>query len=286
MASKIFMGPLFISKYCSSFDENIKIGLKIKYGINVEFSQPLFNYARFLKVLNLSRLENDVIRWINFQFYLKWIDFSFNSKDNEVTNLIINLLFKLFIESGAILHKFGVTFYESTEINQEIFYSLERNEQFFSQLQIYLWSKLKNLACPGEYTDKFHGIISALEYQNRSLREVILDFCDYNYKISTLEVSDSEIDSESIVSFLEKSGNLLQRIKISSDYVWEESKLLEGVKSFCPNITYLSILSTKFSEQFLDLIKNLPKLQFLTLWIRHDVPEKEKKLKSFPKYCR
>ncbi|RIB08022.1 hypothetical protein C2G38_2212742, partial [Gigaspora rosea] len=44
--------PLFISKYFSSLEEDEKLGLKEfleERGINEEFSNTLFDYARFLK---------------------------------------------------------------------------------------------------------------------------------------------------------------------------------------------------------------------------------------------
>ncbi|CAG8778619.1 10823_t:CDS:1, partial [Cetraspora pellucida] len=65
-----------------------------------------------------------------------------------------------------------------------------------------------------------------------------------------------------------KSGALLQRLKLDSeeDMVLEQSLLLETLKSFCPNITYFEISNIEFSSQLLDLIGNLQKLQFLTLW--------------------
>src|SRR5260363_224967 len=48
--------PLFISQYFSSLDENERLILK-EYRINVKFPNTLFNYAKFLKVFNLSSLE-------------------------------------------------------------------------------------------------------------------------------------------------------------------------------------------------------------------------------------
>src|SRR5690242_12520261 len=48
--------PSFISKYLSSLNEDDKFILK-NHGINQEFSKTLFNYARFLKVLDLFHLK-------------------------------------------------------------------------------------------------------------------------------------------------------------------------------------------------------------------------------------
>ncbi|KAF0483868.1 hypothetical protein F8M41_023195 [Gigaspora margarita] len=133
---------------------------------------------------------------------------------------------------------------------------------------------------------KFQGIISALESQKQSLREVIIEgcgystefkmlmncenleilrirYCDYerilgffDYNINTLEVVDCEIDGSKIALFFEKSGTLLQRLKLESydARIDEQPLLLESLKSFCPNITYLDFSNIEFSTQLLDLI--------------------------------
>ncbi|RIB08019.1 hypothetical protein C2G38_2272264 [Gigaspora rosea] len=118
--------PFFISKYFSSLGEDEKFILKKdleKYGINEEFSNTIFEYAKFLKVLNLWNLENKVRKWIFFKLsYAKM-------------NHIINLLIKLFIESGATLHKLDLNFQVCLELKPVIFYALEENKQFFSRIQ-------------------------------------------------------------------------------------------------------------------------------------------------------
>ncbi|RIB06831.1 hypothetical protein C2G38_2216122, partial [Gigaspora rosea] len=55
--------PLFISQYFSSLGEDEKFVLK-EYGINKEISKTLFDYARFLKVLDLFTLGSSVEFWI------------------------------------------------------------------------------------------------------------------------------------------------------------------------------------------------------------------------------
>ncbi|RIB23667.1 hypothetical protein C2G38_2072145 [Gigaspora rosea] len=119
--------PSFISNYFSSLDEYEKIFLK-RCGINEEFSKTLFDYARFLKVLNLWKFKCSVDDWIKL----------FNSKslnDDTSSYHITNLLFKFLIESGAILTKFSLCFSDSLEFKPEIFYSLGQNVQFISQIQ-------------------------------------------------------------------------------------------------------------------------------------------------------
>ncbi|KAF0474662.1 hypothetical protein F8M41_024708 [Gigaspora margarita] len=157
---------------------------------------------------------------------------------------------------------------------------------------------------------EFHGIVSALESQKQSLREVVIKDCDYNVefktlmncenletirirycndekilkitktlncKLTTLEISnlDCEIDASNIVLILEKSGALLQRLKIEVKMISKQSLLLETLISFCPNILYLNISDIEFSTQLLDLIGNLKNLLFLTLRWCDDIFEEE-----------
>ncbi|RIB23666.1 hypothetical protein C2G38_2242523 [Gigaspora rosea] len=271
--------------------------------VNEEFSKTIFDYARFLKVLNLWKLKCKVDEWIAL----------INSKSpNDGTSRyhIINLLFKLFIESGAILHRFDL--YCSLEFKPEIFYSLEQNEQFFSQIQhlslhiidfnvesattltlrfreyynnghdndmlqlihsfIYIIKsqeqlRIINLAEVGYFT-KSYGIISALESQKNSLQEVRIDNCNFS---AGFELTDDQIDARYIALMLKKSGILLQRLCLESDdEINEEPLLLETIKSFCPNITCLRITCFVFSTQLIELIGNFQKLHFLSLWCNTD----------------
>ncbi|RIB23739.1 hypothetical protein C2G38_2170413 [Gigaspora rosea] len=123
--------PLYISEYFSSLDED-EIYILKEYGINLEISRKLFNYAKFLKDLNLSNLEFIARKWtslnlvepISSRIYL-----------DVLVNIVINLLLKLIFESGTILHKLVLSFSELFEFKPEIFYSIGRNELFFSRLQ-------------------------------------------------------------------------------------------------------------------------------------------------------
>ncbi|KAF0373854.1 hypothetical protein F8M41_012955 [Gigaspora margarita] len=354
--------PLFISKYFSSFGEDDKFILKEcleELGINEECSNSLFDYARFLKVLDIRSLESKVRKWITF----KLIDSEFFYVAEK--NHIINLLFKLFIESGATLHKLGLCFSSSLELKPEIFYTLEENKQFFSRIQHlslgaihynnfesattllrtlaksttkintielnYFGSALEPQICHTliyiiksqeqlrlfsliRYNSiEFYGVISALESQKNSLQEVRLDNCCFNaeievlnncknletlrirycntkslklldYKVSALEVVKSKIDAQSMALIFEKSSIFLQRLKLELDEeIRDTLLLLEALKSFCPNITYLSIQDIGFSPQLVELIGNLQKLQFLSLWCDNvdvnDTPEEVLKIR-------
>ncbi|RIB20780.1 hypothetical protein C2G38_2141010 [Gigaspora rosea] len=349
---------LFISQYISSFDENEKLVLK-EYGIYENFSETLFDYARFLKVLDLSRLESKVYNWITklkpYQYY-----------NGPLANLITNLLFKLLIKSGAILHKLVLNLSNFLEIKPEIFNSLEQNDQFFSKLQDLVLNEtskgfriesatkllrilaknatkisdlklnrfisdcesqlfhvliciinsqehLRKFSVSNEESNEFHGIISSLEKQKSSLQEVNIENCAFsaefevlkniknleilrvrncdhpkllkilNNKISTLEIVNLPIgiDASDLVEVLEKSGILLQRLKLEAlgRKILEESLLLESFKFFCPNITYLNISYIfELSTQFLELICTLQKLQFLTLDYIAYIPGEELKI--------
>ncbi|KAF0519719.1 hypothetical protein F8M41_016473 [Gigaspora margarita] len=156
------------------------------------------------------------------------------------------------------------------------------------------------------YPQEFYGIISALESQKNSLQEVIIESCNcstefevlkncknleilrmrypellntLNCKINTLEIVDFQIDAPYIFQILENSGLLLQRLKFNSESILEEPLLLEALKFFCPNITYLNISCIEFSTKLIELIDNLQNLQFLTLGcISHTPAKKEHKL--------
>ncbi|RIB23716.1 hypothetical protein C2G38_2288474 [Gigaspora rosea] len=348
--------PLFISEYFSSLDED-EIYILKEYGINLKISRKLFNYPKFLKDLDLFRLEFKARRWIILNLVEPMSSITYFG------DVVINLVLKLIFESGAVLHKLTLLFPNSFEFEPEIFYSIGRNELLFSRLQHLSLSVIpkfsienvtkflkvlaKNITTINSldliiYSDfeprlfhhvilriiksqdqlkrfrlvgdghELHGIISALECQKNSLQEVIINNCTYNKefevlkdcknletlrifncsskllnlldcKISTLEVVDCPIDVQTIPLILENSGLLLQRLSFNPDNLDDIHKVLfflKALKSFCPNITYLNIKYIDFSIQLLELIGNLQKLQFLSLWcfIDDDIQEEELKV--------
>ncbi|KAF0501155.1 hypothetical protein F8M41_020120 [Gigaspora margarita] len=343
---------LYISAYFSSLDEDDIYVLK-EYGINLKLSsyglyliifRQLFDYAKFLKDLDLFDLESKAREWTNQNLVRPISEISSNTYFDAVVNVVINLLLKSLFESGAVLHKLFLWFPEYFEFKPEIFYLMGRNELLFSRLQhvflcvtpecnvtnvtIFLKVLAKNITTISSldlqlkrfsleglnHPTEFYGIISALECQKNSLQEVIISRCGYNKefrvlkycktletlrirdcsskllnlldcKISTLEVFYCPIDVQTIPLILENSGLLLQRLSFKPEgfgnAIHKVLFSLEALKSFCPNITYLNIKYSKFSIQLLELIGNLPKLQFLSLscFVDYEIPEEELKIR-------
>ncbi|RIB13087.1 hypothetical protein C2G38_1761826 [Gigaspora rosea] len=230
--------PLFISTYLSSLDEDDKVILKER-GINIVFLKTLFDYARFLKTLNLSRLETKVRHWIEFQpLYSK-------PYIGPLIRQISNLLFKLFIESGAILHNLNIYLSEFNEIKPEIFYSLGRNEQFFSRLQ------------------------------DLSLREIITEFSAENAiallkilaknstKISVLKLEDfcSTCDSQvfNVLRCIIKSQEQLRRFNFDAEYPEKLHGIISALESQKQSLIEIIIDGCDYDSEFRVLMncKNL-----------------------------
>ncbi|KAF0539690.1 hypothetical protein F8M41_006949 [Gigaspora margarita] len=117
--------PLFIDGYFSSLGEEEKIILR-NCGINAKFSDPLFDYAMFLKALYPARLECRVEKWIEIR--------KFDKFDVPVTSIqtIVILLLKLLVLNGITLHQL---FLHGPLIDAEIFNSLEKNRKYLSKLE-------------------------------------------------------------------------------------------------------------------------------------------------------
>ncbi|RIB23731.1 hypothetical protein C2G38_2170405 [Gigaspora rosea] len=358
-----------IPKYISSLSEDT---LK-ECGLNEKISKTLFDYAKFLKVLDLDSFERMVRQWNCIEHKIEHLDY-FEQDDYPSTNPIVYSLLKLFIESGATLHKLVVSFHHSILIMPEkIFSLLGQNESFFSRLQhlslgeislVKIESAIAFLRALSKHTTKIsalefngfefefteaeydqqlihaliyfiksqkqlrifsivieehtftkhYGIISALESQKNSLQEIIVENCDYSEefellkncknletlrlkicdykiplkmldhnKINVLEIVDYTIETREMALVIEKTGISLQRLKVESrcEQIQEDSLLLNALKSFCPNITYLYILNIGFSIQLIEVIDNLQKLQFLTLMCNiYDLPEEEMNIRA------
>ncbi|RIB09635.1 hypothetical protein C2G38_2146460 [Gigaspora rosea] len=276
---------LVISIYFSSLGEDEKFILK-GYGINEEFSKTLFDYARFLKVLDLACLTS-----LYFPKYLELKSEIFNSFEQNVQffsqlqELVLGKISLGFrIESATKLLRIlakNVTKINALKLDR---FASDYKQQLFHALICIINSQeqLKEFSLVSEkYLSLFYDIISDSEIQNNAEFEKLKDckkleilrikYCDmkllkiFNYKISTLEIVCLQIDASNIVQILENSCILLQRFKLATEELFEESLLLESLEYFCPNITYLNISKIGFSTQLIALISNLQKLQFLTL---------------------
>ncbi|RIB05115.1 hypothetical protein C2G38_2220560 [Gigaspora rosea] len=336
--------PLIISGYLSSLGKDDKIGLQYMLkmcDINTQFPQTIFDYASFLKVLNLYLLKCKVGRWLIFQ---RCPEVNYNI----LTFFIIKLLIKKFIESGVTLQELNLDFSTLNEIQPEIFSSLEQNKQFLSHLQDLSISSInftlglnfeifrlnlnfenfrsnlnfENVATLFKILEKgttklnalnihvhdycdpqllhsliciinsqkqlkqfyIHGfsenlpsIISVLKSQKQSLREVKIfgwKFTEVFKVVSNLENLESLYlgncefsNNTELLKILRKifTKSKLSQLESKREDLIEKSLLLETIKSFCPNITYLHIRHIKLSARFQELIGNLQKLQFLTL---------------------
>ncbi|RIB20752.1 hypothetical protein C2G38_2080105, partial [Gigaspora rosea] len=176
-------------------------------------------------------------------------------------------------------------YYFDSDYEPQIYQALIYVIKFQEQLRLF--------SIVGGYSTEFHGFISALEkfevFNNcKNLETLRIRYCAterlklLDYKVSTLEVVECEIDTQSMALIFEKSGILLQRLKLELDEEFQyELLLLEALKSFCPNITFFSIQGILFSQQVVELISNLQKLQFLTLWCDsvYGIPEEVLKIR-------
>ncbi|RIB25491.1 hypothetical protein C2G38_2067284, partial [Gigaspora rosea] len=256
--------PSFISEYFSSFDEDEVFVLK-ECGINDEFSRTLFNYARFLKVLDLSYLEVKVREWINLK--LKLNSYYYNTSICTV----ITLLLKLFVENGAILHKLALWLSESFEFKPEIFYSIGRNELFFSRLQ---HLSLEVIPIPNFNIENITTFLKVLAKNTTTISSLKLEFY-YDYEprlfyslfhaliriiksqeqLRLFRLVGVEYPTEfyGIISALESQKNSLQEVIINRCAYSEEFEVLKDCKNLetlrirnC-NPKLLNILNHKIS---------------------------------------
>ncbi|KAF0333105.1 hypothetical protein F8M41_016896 [Gigaspora margarita] len=227
------------------------------------------------------------------------LDFIYDNNIESATTLL-----RALAKSNTKINTIELNYFDSNykpQIFHALIYIIKSQEQ------------LRLFSLTGRYSMEFYGVVSALKSQKNSLQEVILDHCDFNvefevfnncknletlrirncateplksldYKVSTLEVVESEIDTQSMALIFENSGILLQRLKLELDEEFHDTLLLlETLKSFCPNITYFSIQNIGFSPQLIELIGNLQKLQFLSLWCDddnvNDIPEEVLKIR-------
>ncbi|RIA99307.1 hypothetical protein C1645_811540 [Glomus cerebriforme] len=87
--------------YIHFFEEQEKLELKQNHDIDIrEISYPLFNYERYLKVLNLRGVRHAIFYWLK-DYYLskdefsdEYVDFNQNSTIDFIENALLKLLLK------------------------------------------------------------------------------------------------------------------------------------------------------------------------------------------------
>ncbi|RIB17811.1 hypothetical protein C2G38_2246155 [Gigaspora rosea] len=276
MASKIFMGDMpelmenilnnvkFHSIYsCALVSRHwCKMSIPILWQNPFTYNNnPLFISQYLLSLDENEKSESRIDQWINLKY------FNLDKPCESLKCQIMKCLLKLFVENGAILHKLDL-YFDDYELQSEILHLFRRNERFVSQLQELSLAGISRLNIKSECNEEFKVLMNCKNLKILRIK---------------LEYNGSMTYASHIVHILEKSGTLLQRLKIESDggKICGESLLLRTLKSFCPNITYLNISCIRFSTQFKDLICNLQKLQFLTLRYINDVLiEEEEELKT------
>ncbi|KAF0558045.1 hypothetical protein F8M41_011202 [Gigaspora margarita] len=258
----------------------------------------------------LSMLELDFYNEVRPEiFYLLGRNKHFFSQLNKLTivDAINESRFEIAISWLKILEK------SSTKIRNLTFncyygYTSRLSHAYIRVISSQKQLKLFSFIGDKDFSTEFFGIISALESQKSTLKEIEIRKCAYSAEFETLrncenlEVirilepynenvfktfntkccntlqisSHKSIDSSNIIQILEKSGSSLQRLEIKSfrKEINSQSLLLKTLMTTCPNITYLFFDGIKLSVQFLEFIGGLKRLQFLTLdWMSDESEE-------------
>ncbi|KAF0413741.1 hypothetical protein F8M41_007755 [Gigaspora margarita] len=247
--------PMFISRYFSSLNEEDKFIVE-SYGLNIDFPNTLFYYAKFLKILNLLCLMDKVEKWIQFKIFGSQERITLNTVRDNITNL----LFKLFVESGATLSKLDFDISNFT-IKPKVFYSLGKNDHFFSKLQdIIISVETESDFLNIEENDTLLRILAKKATKVYTLK---LDLFDYILKprlyralaniiksqehLRRFELSCEEgLQSEfyGVISALESQRYTLQEIKLDNCAYSTEFNVLKN----CDKLEELHILNCEEEE--------------------------------------
>ncbi|RIB09562.1 hypothetical protein C2G38_2108334 [Gigaspora rosea] len=129
---------------------------------------------------------------------------------------MINILFQIFVEIGATLHKLDLYFSEYVDFKTEVLHSLERNVLFLSQLQ-----------------DLSFSVIS--EYSYESATKLLKILAKSSTKINTLEFDNFYSGYEpqiyhSLVCVI-KSQDQLRRFNLAGDAIFKFPAKFHGIIS-------------------------------------------------------
>ncbi|KAF0469851.1 hypothetical protein F8M41_025486 [Gigaspora margarita] len=244
--------PLFIPIYFSSLGEDEKLFIKEclkEFGINIEFSELLFDYARFLKVLYIYQLSNKVRVWMRLKLDNPCLPYY-----EPRTPSLITLLLKLFLVNGAILHEFGLYHSVFLKFELEIFHSLEQNEQFYSRLQhlsldiitnIGIENIAKFLRVLAKNTTKISALRLVFHFEHESqliytLFPALIHFIKAQEQLRKfiLDGYDCSTEFYGIISALESQKNTLQEVILNGCVFSAEFEVLNN----CKNLETLRIL--------------------------------------------
>ncbi|RIB25472.1 hypothetical protein C2G38_2067242 [Gigaspora rosea] len=185
---------------------------------------------------------------------------------------LVNLLFKLFIESSATLYELSLYFSEFHELKPEIFYSLGQNEQFFSRLHhlsldVMTDFNVENLAALLRVLAKNATKINTLELKEffysdyepqlyHSLFQAIICTIKSQYQLRQFSVAGGDFPANfhGIISALESQKISLQEVIIDSCCYSAEFEILKSCKNletlrvrYC-NTKLLKVLDCKISS--------------------------------------
>ncbi|RIB23747.1 hypothetical protein C2G38_2139611 [Gigaspora rosea] len=241
--------PLFISEYFSSLDED-EIYILKEYGINLKISRKLFNYAKFLKDLNLFDLELNAREWTNLNLVepIKSIRYF-----NTLANVVINLILKLIFESGAVLHKLVLSLSESFEFKPEIFYSIGRNELLFSRLQYLSLSVI-----PDFYIENFTIFLKVLAKNITTISSLKLEiYSDYEPQLFHSLF-------HAIIRIIKSQEQLKQFSLVGEDHPTEFYGIISALE--CQKISLQEVIINKctYSKEF-EVLKDFRNLETLRI---------------------
>ncbi|KAF0429699.1 hypothetical protein F8M41_005651 [Gigaspora margarita] len=206
------------------------------------------------------RLEIKIKQWINLKLGQQNPIYT-----NTWTSPLITLPLKLFIESGATLHEFGLSSSEYLKFQSEIFLPLEQNVQFFSRLQ-YLSFSLDQISS--------HGI----ENINKLLRILTKNSIKINIlRLDLYHDSDSQVINTLFpaIKLLIKSQKQLRKFLLGAGedystelfttkfYTTQFHGIISALESQKNSLQEIKLVGCGFSDEFeiLNNCKNLEKIR-------------------------
>ncbi|RIB06411.1 hypothetical protein C2G38_2217187 [Gigaspora rosea] len=273
----IKQSSLFIPIYFSSLGEDEKLVVKEylkEFGINIEFSEPIFDYARFLKVLYIYQLASKVREWMILQYLSLEIISNFDIEN-------IAKLLRVLSKHATKISALRLIFHSEYEL--KLIHTLLPALIHFIKSQEQLRKFMLDGTHRGDCPTEFYGIISALVSQKNTLQEVTFKDCFFSEEFGVLNNCKNlgalrilDCDNE----IMKKFDYNISTLEISH---FQIDVPIIAIKSFCPNIIYLYIADIGFSTQLIELIGNLQKLQFLSLRYSHllyRIPKEERKIRA------